>query len=82
LIRKAVTGEIGPADDDMIEQYFLRLGEQGEQVRTNFSETLSDEEVEALARWAVSEVNPIGNRIREPHSGDSKAIVGATHADL
>src|SRR5207253_7600879 len=36
LIRKAVTGTKGPADEAMIEQYFLRLGEQGEEVRTNF----------------------------------------------
>lgn len=81
LIRQAVTGEKGPADDDLIEQYFIRLGEQGEQVRTNFSD-LPDEEIEALARWAVTELNPSGSRIREPHSGDAKGLVGATRADL
>ena len=81
LIRKAVTGDKGPADEDMIEQYFLRLGEQGEQVRTNFSD-LPDGEIEALARWAVAELKPAGSRIREPHSGDSRGIVGATRADL
>jgi len=81
LIRKAVTGELGPANDDMIEQYFVRLGEQGEQVRTNFSD-LPDDEIEGLARWAVAELNPSGSRIREPHSGDAKGLVGATRADL
>ena len=82
LIRKAVTGEVGPADDDIIEQYFLRLGEQGDMVRTNFSETLSDEEVEQLAREAVRELNPMGSRICEPHSGDMRGVVGATRADI
>ena len=72
LIRKAVDGVRGPADDDMIEEYFLRLGEQGEQVRTNFSD-LPDDEIEGLARWAVQELNPAGSRIREPHSGDARA---------
>ncbi|MCH8898678.1 MAG: radical SAM protein, partial [Chloroflexi bacterium] len=37
LITKAVTGEKGPADEDMIEQYFLRLGEQGDAIRTNLA---------------------------------------------
>ena len=32
----------------MIEQYFLRLGEQGEEVRTNFSD-LPDEEIVDLS---------------------------------
>jgi len=73
LIRKAVDGVRGPADDDMIEEYFLRLGEQGEQVRTNFSD-LPDDEIEGLARWAVQELNPAGSRIREPHSGDARAL--------
>ena len=55
LIRKAATGEKGPADEDVIEQYFLRLGEQGEEVRTNFSD-LPDEEIIELSWWAVSEL--------------------------
>lgn len=79
LIRKAVDGVRGPADDDIIEEYFLRLGEQGEMVRTNFSD-LPDDEIEALARWAVAELNPQAARFREPHSGD--LIRGATRADL
>ena len=81
LIAKAVTGSLGPADDNMIERYFLRLGEQGESVRTNFSD-LPDHEVEALARWAVAELKPAGSRIREPHSGAEMGVVGATHADV
>ena len=81
LITKSVIGQSGPADDDMIERYFLRLGEQGESVRTNFSD-LPDHEVEALARWAVAELKPAGSRIREPHSGEEMGVVGATRADL
>lgn len=79
LIRKAVDGVRGPATDDIIEEYFLRLGEQGEAVRTNFSD-LPDDEIESLARWAVAELNPAAGRFREPHSGD--VIRGATKADV
>lgn len=79
LIHKAVDGVRGPANDDIIEEYFLRLGEQGEMVRTNFSD-LPDDEIEALARWAVAELNPQAARFREPHSGD--LVRGATKADL
>jgi anaerobic magnesium-protoporphyrin IX monomethyl ester cyclase len=83
LIRKAVTGERGPADDDIIEQYFLRLGEQGDQVRTNFSD-LPDEEIVELSWWAVNELGA-QNTYRHPHTGEvqeRKALRGATHADL
>ncbi len=84
LIRKAVTGEKGPADDDIIEQYLLKLGEQGEEVRTNFSD-LEDEEVVELSWWAVNELGA-QNTVRHPHTGDveerSKAVVGASRADL
>lgn len=83
LIRKAVTGEKGPADDDIIEQYFLRLGEQGEEVRTNFSD-LPDEEIIRLANWAVDELGA-QNVVMHPHTGDMqdrKAIRGATKADI
>ena len=79
LIRKAVDGVRGPADDNIIEEYFLRLGEQGEKVRTNFSD-LPDDEIEGLARWAVAELNPAAGRFREPHSGDF--VRGATRADI
>lgn len=48
LIKKAVTGEKGPAADDMIEEYFLRSGEQGEAIRTNFSD-LPDKEILELS---------------------------------
>lgn len=84
LIRKAVTGEKGPADDDIIEQYFVRLGEQGESVRTNFSD-LPDEEVAELSWWAVNELGA-QNTVRHPHTGDvqvkKRASRGATMADL
>lgn len=84
LIRKAVTGEKGPADDDIIEQYFLRLGEQGEELRTNFS-ALPDEEIIELSWWAVNELGA-QNIVRHPHTGElqeRKPVVrGATRADL
>ena len=68
LIAKAVTGEKGPADDDIIEEYFIKLGEQGEQVRKNFSD-LADEEVVELSWWAVEELGA-QNTFRHPHTGD------------
>jgi len=84
LIRKAVTGEKGPADDDIIEKYFLRLGEQGDEVRTNFSD-LPDEEVIELSWWAVNELGA-QNTIRHPHTGEQQEVKrpvrGATIADL
>ena len=84
LIRKAVTGQPGPADEDMVEQYFLRLGEQGEEVRTNFSD-LPDEEVIDLSWWAVTELGG-QNTLRHPHTGEeqkrTRAVRGATRADV
>jgi radical SAM superfamily enzyme YgiQ (UPF0313 family) len=84
LIRKAAMGEKGPADEDVIEQYFLRLGEQGEEVRTNFSD-LPDEEIVELSWWAVSELGG-QNKLRHPHTGDvqdrKRAVRGATRADV
>jgi radical SAM superfamily enzyme YgiQ (UPF0313 family) len=84
LIRKAVTGEKGPADEDMVERYFLRLGEQGEEVRTNFSD-LSDQEIVDLSWWAVSELGA-QNTVRHPHTGEEQerkqAVRGATRADV
>ncbi|HLF18625.1 MAG TPA: radical SAM protein [Candidatus Omnitrophota bacterium] len=92
LIAKAVTGKKGPADDDMIEQYFLKLGEQGEQVSTNFSD-LPDEEIIALSWWAVNE---LGGQNTKRHPGrhskrvdlatmtndEKPTIRGASKADL
>lgn len=84
LIRKAVTGERGPADDDIIEQYFLKLGEQGEEVRTNFSD-IPDEELVELSWWAVTELGA-QNTVRHPHTGEVQerkpAFRGASQADL
>ena len=84
LIRKAVTGEKGPADDDIIEQYFLKLGEQGEAVRTNFSD-LPDEEIIELSWWAVTELGA-QNTVRHPHTGEEQerkpVVRAATIADL
>ena len=84
LIRKAVTGEKGPADEDIVEQYFLKLGEQGEEVRTNFSD-LPDEEIIELSWWAVTELGA-QNTVRHPHTGekqDRKPVFrSATIADI
>jgi len=68
LIAKSVTGKKGPANDDIIEQYFLRLGEQGESVRTNFSD-LPDEEIVELSWWAINELGA-QNVVRHPHTGE------------
>jgi radical SAM superfamily enzyme YgiQ (UPF0313 family) len=84
LIRKAVTGTPGPADEDIIEQYFIRLGEQGEEIRTNFSD-LPDEQIVELSWRAITELGA-QNTVRHPHTGDSQprtqAVRGATKADL
>ena len=84
LIRKAVTGEKGPADDDIIEQYFLRLGEQGEEVRTNFSD-LPDEEILDLASWAVNELgapNTLHAHTSEQEAARKPVLRSATQADV
>ena len=85
LIAQAVTGKKGPANEDMIEEYFLRLGEQGESVRTNFSDDLTDDEVIELSWWAVSELGA-QNTVRHPHSGEVQerkpAFRSASQADL
>ena len=85
LITKAVTGRLGPADEEMIEQYLVRLGEQGEEVRTNFSD-LPDEEVVDLSWWAITELGA-QNTVRHPHTGETQklekpAVRGASKADL
>ncbi len=83
LIRKAVTGEKGPADDSIIEQYFLRLGEQGDEVRTNFSD-LEDHEIVELSWYAINELGA-QNKIRHPHTGEEQerpAVRSASQADL
>ncbi len=85
LITKAVTGKPGPANEDIIEEYFVRLGEQGEAVRTNFSD-LPDEEIIDLSWWAINELGA-QNTVRHPHTGDEgartkPAVRGATRADV
>lgn len=85
LIAKAVTGKPGPADEEMIEEYLVRLGEQGEEVRTNFSD-LPDEEVVELSWNAIRELGA-QNTVRHPHTGEEQplrkaAVRGATRADL
>ncbi|OGA65835.1 MAG: hypothetical protein A3G81_20910 [Betaproteobacteria bacterium RIFCSPLOWO2_12_FULL_65_14] len=84
LIRKAVTGKAGPADDGIIEEYLTRLGEQGDEMRTNFSD-LPDEQVIELSWWAVQELGA-QNTVRHPHTGERQemraAVRGATRADL
>jgi radical SAM superfamily enzyme YgiQ (UPF0313 family) len=84
LIRKAVTGEKGPADDDIIEQYFLRLGEQGQEVRTNFSD-LPDEEIVELAVWASNELGApkaLLEHTNDEGSSSKPVLRSATHADV
>ncbi len=56
LIGKVTTGKLCEATDDMIENYFLQLGENSEKVRTNFSDELSDEELMELQQWMVDEL--------------------------
>jgi len=84
LIAKAVTGKIGPADEDMIEEYFLRLGEQGDAIRTNFSD-LPDHEIVDLSWWAIEQLGA-QNTVRHPHTGEVQerkpAVRGASRADL
>jgi radical SAM superfamily enzyme YgiQ (UPF0313 family) len=85
LIAKAVTGKRGPANEDLIEEYLIRLGEQGESVRTNFSD-LPDEEVVELSWWAIRELGA-QNTVRHPHTGEEQELVkpavrGASRADL
>ena len=55
LIGKSVTGEVGQADDSIIEQYLINLGEQGDAVRTNFSD-LPDDELLRLTYKATEEL--------------------------
>ena len=75
LIGKAVTGNKSKADDDIIEKYFMMLGEQGDIVRTNFSDELSDTELEDLTNLAISELSA-GNTIKHtyihPHTGEAQ----------
>lgn len=85
LIAKAVTGKPGPANEGMVEQYLLRLGEQGEEVRTNFSD-LPDEEIVDLSGWAIQELSA-QNTVRHGNGGEAQslkkpAVRGASHADL
>jgi hypothetical protein len=83
LITKAVTGKKGPADDDIIEEYFVRLGEQGEEVRTNFSDELTDEEVIELS-WSAIRGLGAQNTVRHPHTGERQQVagVGASRANI
>lgn len=87
LIAKAVTGEKGPADDNMIERYLLALGEQGETVRTNFSD-LPDEEVVRLSWWAINELGAQNTKRHpqkhknEAESAEKEFVRGASMADL
>lgn len=81
LIEKTVTGERGPADDDIIEQYFLGLGEQGQEVRTNLSYLPNKEIVEPFW-WAVRALGT-QNTVRHLHTGEaqkSSGVRGVTRA--
>ena len=81
LIGKAVKGYNCKATDDIVEQYLMRLGENSEAVRTNFSDELSDRELIDLGNWATEELGS-KNR-RHPHTGEIQMkAVGAAKADL
>ena len=84
LIGKAVTGKKCPADDDILEKYFMLLGENSEEVRTNFSDVLTDKRLIELGNWAT-DVLGSKNR-RHPHTGDvmpaKPKAVGPAKADL
>jgi hypothetical protein len=68
----------------MIEKYFLMLGEQGDSIRTNFSD-IPDEEIVELSWQAITSLGA-QNTVRHPHSGDlqerTPVIRGATLASL
>jgi len=85
LIGKAVKGYKCAADEDIIEEYFMLLGENSEKVRTNFSDELSDEELEEMGAWATQELLSLNKRhpkfLKEPHTGDLR-IKGAVQASL
>ena len=55
-----------------MEKYFIKLGEQGDEVRTNFSD-LSDEKMIELSWWAINELGA-QNTHRHPHTGDVQFI--------
>ena len=81
LIGKAATGKKCKADDDIIEKYFKRLGENSEDVRTNFSDELSDEKLIEMGLWATEQLGS-KNR-RHPHTGEIEIkAVGAAKADI
>jgi anaerobic magnesium-protoporphyrin IX monomethyl ester cyclase len=81
LIGKAVTGKKCDADDSIIEEYFKRLGENSEEVRTNFSDELSDDQLIELGVWATDELGS-KNR-RHPHTGEIQLKpTGAAKADI
>jgi len=70
LIRKSVDGTVGEADDAIIEQYFMRLGEQGDAVRTNFSD-LPDDELLQLTHAAADRLKN-HNSHRHPYKTDNQ----------
>lgn len=82
LIKLAVTGERGYADEDTVERYLVLLGEQGDKIRTNFSD-IPDEELLSLASNAVRSLGATSMK-REPHSGEKmrNEVAGALMADL
>jgi len=90
IISKSITGKKDPITDDIIEQYLLRLGEQGDKISTNLSQ-IPDEELEELANWAIQEMsagNKEKNTFVHPHTGDvqikkiERKAKNATFADL
>lgn len=85
LIHKCVKGYVGVATDNIIEEYFMMLGENSEKIRTNFSTEISDQKLEELGAWMTQELKSLNKRhpglIQEPHTGDVK-VKSAHQADL
>lgn len=82
LIRKSVDGIVGPADDSIIERYLMGLGEQGDAVRTNFSD-LPDDVLLELTNQAAQDLNSHNSHRHPYQDGAPNSIVrDATHATI
>ena len=87
LIGEAVKGYKCEANDDIIEEYFMKLGESSENVLTNFSKTLSNEDLIKMGANATEVLSSMNKRHpglkKEPHTGDlKKTAVAGNFADL
>ena len=84
LISKLVRGYKCDANNDDFEKYFELLGENSQRCRTNFSDTLTDEELIKEGNRATQILGSKNKRhpkVFDPHTGDRIAL-GAEMADL